>query len=121
MHLPQSLCFLGDVYVAKFRSNGFSFRLDIDKRAPTEEKIDAVQKVIGNDLVFQSYPESLRLAHIYSTFTANDVIERDPVSWTLEGSNDGSVYTTLSTQTDVAVTQSRKVQVGPFAVVCCAV
>jgi hypothetical protein len=55
----------------------------------------------------------------YAWFTANDVIERDPVSWTLEGSNDGSVYTTLSTQTDVAVTQSRKAQVDPFAVVCC--
>lgn len=69
-----SLRLLGNVYIARFRSNGYSFRLDIDRRLPIEQKIDSVQRLIGNDLVFQSYPESLRLAHIYSTFTANEVI-----------------------------------------------
>ncbi len=74
MRLPISLYFLGSVYVARFRSKGYSFRLDIDRILPIEEKIDAVQRLIGNDMVFQSYPESLRLAHIYSTFTANEVM-----------------------------------------------
>mgnify|MGYP001084757472 CR=1 FL=1 len=69
-----TLHLLGNVYIARFRSNGYSFRLDIDRIVPIEQKIDAVQRLIGNDLVFQSYPESLRLAHIYSTFTANEVI-----------------------------------------------
>jgi len=70
----SSLRFLGNIYVARFRNNGYSFRLDIDKNIPREEKIEAVQKLLGNDLMFQSYPESLRLAHIYSTFTASEVI-----------------------------------------------
>ena len=36
--------------------------------------MDAVQRLIGNDLILESYPETLRLAHIYSTFTANEVL-----------------------------------------------
>jgi len=74
MTFSPSLHLLGNVYIARFKCNGYSFRLDIDRMVPIEEKICAVQKLIGNDLVFQSYPESLRLAHIYSTFTANEVI-----------------------------------------------
>jgi hypothetical protein len=34
----------------------------------------AVRKLLGNDLVSQSYPETLRLAHILCTFTANEVL-----------------------------------------------
>jgi len=33
-----------------------------------------VSKLFGSDLVEQGYPETLRLAHILSTFTANEVI-----------------------------------------------
>ena len=69
-----SLHLLGNIYIARFRSSGYSFRLDIDREIPSREKIEAVQKLLGNDLMFQSYPESLRLAHIYSTFTASEVI-----------------------------------------------
>jgi len=69
-----SLHLLGTVYIAKLANNGYSFRLDIDRTIPIEQRMDAVQRLIGNDLVFQSYPETLRLAHIYSTFTANEVI-----------------------------------------------
>ena len=67
-------CFLGSIYIARFKRNGFSFRLDIDRKIPSGERIRAAQKLLGNDLTFQSYPESLRLAHIYSTFTASEVI-----------------------------------------------
>jgi len=69
-----TLHLLGSVYMARFRNNGYSFRLDIDRIIPVDQRIDAVQRLLGNDLVFQSYPETLRLAHIYSTFTASEVI-----------------------------------------------
>jgi hypothetical protein len=65
---------LGDVYVAKLTKGNYAFRLDIDKQATAERKIVAVEKLLGNDLLSQSYPETLRLAHILCTFTANEVI-----------------------------------------------
>lgn len=65
---------LGDVYVAKLTRGICSFRLDIDKKVPRELRIIAVKKLLGNDLLLQSYPETLRLAHIFSTFTASEVI-----------------------------------------------
>lgn len=65
---------LGNIYVAKLTPGICSFRLDIDKKIPQEQTITAVQNLIGSDLLIQSYPETLRLAHIYSTFTATEVI-----------------------------------------------
>jgi hypothetical protein len=65
---------LGNVYVAKLTRGICSFRLDIDKKIPRELGIEAVRKLLGNDLLTQSYPETLRLAHIFSTFTASEVI-----------------------------------------------
>ena len=69
---PFSL--LGKVYMTKLTCNGYSFRLDIDKELPNELRIEAVEKLLGNDLIYQSYPETLRLAHIFSTFTATEVV-----------------------------------------------
>ena len=66
--------FLGDIYIAKLTPGICSFRLDIDKKIPQEQGITAVQNLLGSDLLIQSYPETLRLAHIYSTFTATEVI-----------------------------------------------
>lgn len=43
----------------------------------------------------------------YEWFTANDATDRDPVSWTLEGSDDNSTWTTVDTQTSVTITTSR--------------
>ena len=74
---PASSCpilFLGNIYVAKLTRGVCSFRLDIDKKVPQEHGIEAVQSLLGSDLLVQSYPETLRLAHIYSTFTATEVI-----------------------------------------------
>ncbi len=65
---------LGDVYVARMSSAKYAFRLDIDKEVPWLRKIDAVERLLGNDLFVQGYPETLRLAHILCTFTANEVI-----------------------------------------------
>ncbi len=65
---------LGDIYVARLAQSKYSFRLDIDKRISNEQRIEAVEKLLGNDLFSQNYPETLRLAHILCTFTANEVI-----------------------------------------------
>jgi len=73
--LPSSpIRFLGRIYVAKFTRGGYSFRLDVDHRLPEERGLRAIEQLLGNDLVVQGYPETLRLAHIFSTFTANEVI-----------------------------------------------
>jgi hypothetical protein len=65
---------LGDVYVARLTKGNYAFRLDIDREVSIERRIEAVEKLLGNDLFSQSYPETLRLAHILCTFTANEVI-----------------------------------------------
>jgi len=70
----KRLRLLGRIYVAKLNNRGYPFRVDIDKALPKEIQIMAVQRLLGNELTFQGYPETLRLAHIFSTFTANDVI-----------------------------------------------
>lgn len=73
--LPSGPMFsLGNTYVAKLTQGICSFRLDIDKKTPRERAIEAVQKLLGSDVLTQSYPETLRLAHIFSTFTATEVI-----------------------------------------------
>jgi len=75
--LPEStgpIHFLGDMYVAKLANNKIAFRLDIDREIMLEQQVEAVQKLIANDTLFYGYPESLRLAHIHSTFTATEVI-----------------------------------------------
>lgn len=65
---------LGEVYVAKLGKSNWAFRLDVDREVPSEQRIEAVGKLLGNDLVSQGYPETLRLAHILCTFTANEVL-----------------------------------------------
>jgi hypothetical protein len=65
---------LGDVYVARLAKGNYAFRLDIDRDVSYDQKIEAVEKLLGNDLLSQGYPETLRWAHILCTFTANEVI-----------------------------------------------
>ncbi len=50
----------------------------------------------------------------YSFTTANDAIERDPVSWTLEGSDDGDFWELLDTQTDYDVPTARFAVIPPI-------
>jgi len=69
-----SMHLLGNVYVAKLTAGSCSFRLDVDRELPYEHVIDATQRLLGNEVLSQSYPEALRLAHIFSTFTANEVL-----------------------------------------------
>ncbi len=70
----NNACFFGRVYAAKLAPGCFSFRLDIDRKIPEGEGISAVGRLIGNDLVIESYPETLRLAHITTRFSASEVI-----------------------------------------------
>jgi hypothetical protein len=65
---------LGDLYVAKLGKEKYAFRLDIDREVAPPQRTEAVEKLLGNELILQGYPETLRLAHILCTFTANEVI-----------------------------------------------
>ncbi|MEM3521427.1 MAG: DNA double-strand break repair nuclease NurA [Candidatus Bathyarchaeia archaeon] len=65
---------LGKIYIANLTQGGFAFRLDIDGKVSIEEGILAVEKLIYRDLIDNGYPEVLKLAHVLSTFTANEVI-----------------------------------------------
>jgi len=70
----RRLLLLGKVYLAKLARKGLSFRLDVDRELSETERITAVEKMIGNDLIQDGYPETLRLAHIFSKFNAAEVI-----------------------------------------------
>ena len=74
LRLKPPMVLLGDVYVARLTTGNCAFRLDIDKEVLPEIRIEATEKLLGNDLLSQSYPETLRLAHILCTFTANEVL-----------------------------------------------
>jgi hypothetical protein len=65
---------MGEIYVSKLSKGSWAFRLDIDRQIAADQRIEAVQRLLGNDLVTQGYPETLRLAHILCTFTANEVL-----------------------------------------------
>lgn len=62
---------------------------------------------MGTSQIFNSY--------IWAT--ANDATERDPKSWTLSGSNDGTNYTLLSTVTGYTATNSRNTYVDTFTLI----
>ncbi len=70
--LPQVQ--LGDVYVARLNSMHLAFRVDIDRETDFSQRLDGFQRLLGNDITTQSYPETLRLAHILCTFTANEIL-----------------------------------------------
>jgi hypothetical protein len=65
---------LGDVYVARLNKQNMAFRLDIDREVALDSRMEAVERLLGNDVFQQCYPETLRLAHILCTFTANEVL-----------------------------------------------
>jgi hypothetical protein len=71
---PYPVRFLGRVCVVKFSNEGFLFRLDIDREAQQDLTVQALEHVAGTDVVLHGYPETLRLAHIFSTFTANEIL-----------------------------------------------
>lgn len=74
LHFKPPTVMLGDVYVAKLQRSNVAFRLDIDREIVFNNRIEAVEKLLGNEVLQHSYPETLRLAHILCTFTANEVL-----------------------------------------------
>jgi hypothetical protein len=74
LKLKPPTVLLGEVYVARLNRARIAFRLDIDREISESGQLEAVEKLVGNDLYLQSYPETLRLAHILCTFTANEVL-----------------------------------------------
>ncbi|HUT16706.1 MAG TPA: DNA double-strand break repair nuclease NurA [Acidobacteriota bacterium] len=74
LRFKPPMVLLGDVYVARLNKANYAFRLDIDREIPLQHRMEAVEKLLGNDLYMQGYPETLRLAHILCTFTANEVL-----------------------------------------------
>lgn len=74
LKLKPPMVLLGEIYVAKLTRGNYAFRLDIDKQVNDEDRVGGVERLLGNDMISQSYPESLRLAHILCTYTANEVL-----------------------------------------------
>jgi hypothetical protein len=66
--------FLGRVCVSKLSPDGFLFRTDIDRDADEQQALVALGRIAGTDVIFHGYPETLRIAHIFSTFTANEIL-----------------------------------------------
>ncbi|HZY93403.1 MAG TPA: DNA double-strand break repair nuclease NurA [Candidatus Bathyarchaeia archaeon] len=66
--------FLGHVFVTKLSADGFLFRVDVDREVSAEDATRALGRVAGADVVFHGYPETLRIAHIFSTFTSNEIL-----------------------------------------------
>jgi hypothetical protein len=48
--------------------------MDVDRGLSKEATVGSIRELMGTDIVDQGYPETLRMAHILSTFTAGDVL-----------------------------------------------
>jgi len=70
----KTLKLLGHTFIAKLSPTGYSFRMDIDKELGLLTAVATVQKLMGSEVIVQGYPEVLRLAHIFSIFTAMEVL-----------------------------------------------
>jgi hypothetical protein len=71
---PYPVRFLGRVFVGRLAKSGYPFRMDVDREISLQETVNGLQQLTGTDIVDQGYPETLRMAHILSTFTASDVL-----------------------------------------------
>ncbi len=60
--------------------------------------------------------DSMDMPAYYSYVTGNDSKNRDPVSWTLSYSKDGTAYTIISEVTDASITDNRKAETQLFSV-----
>lgn len=68
---------------------------------------------VGQSILVIQFPTAVTFDS-YSWVTANDNPDRDPVSWRLEVSSDGTNWTTFDTRSNFAVTTARFTVVGPF-------
>lgn len=82
-------------------TKALDFNVDIDGGS-----IFIIDAGAGNTFIFDSY----------YYVTGNGTTNRDPVSWTMEGSNDGTNYTVLHTVTNATITSSRRADTQTFTI-----
>lgn len=66
------------------------------------------------DLIIQL--SSAQAIDSYTYTTGSDASDRDPITWELYGSNDGSSYALLDSQTTVTITSSRNTETQIFTI-----
>jgi hypothetical protein len=57
----------------KLGKNKNEYVLRADICSANGDDLDCLERLIGNDILFRSYPESLRIAHHISTFTTTEI------------------------------------------------
>ena len=74
-------------------------------------------RVLENECIITiQVNDSMTFPAKYSYVTGNDSPNRDPVSWTLSYSKDGTSYTIISEVTDASITSNRKAETQLFEV-----
>jgi hypothetical protein len=65
---------LGAPFAVRFAPGGFTFRVDVTRQSllPSEEVV--LEALYGNTQMTLGYPNLLRLAHIHSAFTKDEII-----------------------------------------------
>lgn len=64
---------LGNNLLVKLGKNENEYVLRADVCSANGNDLDSLERLIGNDILFRSYPESLRIAHHISTFTTTEI------------------------------------------------
>jgi hypothetical protein len=64
---------LGNNLLVKLGKNENEYVLRADICSANGNDLECLERLIGNDILFRSYPESLRIAHHISTFTTTEV------------------------------------------------
>ena len=64
---------LGKNMLVKLGKNENEHVLRADICSASGNDLECLERLIGNDMIFRSYPESLRIAHHISTFTTTEV------------------------------------------------
>lgn len=64
---------LGNNLLVKLGKNENEYVLRADICSTNGNDVECLERLIGNDILFRSYPESLRIAHHISTFTTTEV------------------------------------------------
>ncbi len=65
---------LGHVYLGRLTTEGMNFRIDVDDGIDAGDGVFKLRCLMGSELLYQGYPESLRIAHIHSTFTQSEIL-----------------------------------------------
>ena len=64
---------IGRTFLVKFSNDGLVLRIDVGLDEH-DESVSVINNLMGNDILFRGYPDSLRLAHHLSVFTSVDTL-----------------------------------------------